>query len=85
MIGTHNVVYTSQGRAGSKPCKCPDQVRQILRVETGQLERSLLGEDVQQVLAGLVPQGSKGPQDVGNVLWLALVSLSPRADSVKEG
>ena len=32
------------------------------------------------MLARLVPQGAKRPKDVGNVLWLALVSLSGRAE-----
>lgn len=35
------------------------------------------------MLAGLVPQGAKCPKDVGNVLWLALVSLSAKGGSLK--
>ena len=35
------------------------------------------------MLAGLVPQGAKCPKDVGNVLWLALVSLSAKGERLK--
>lgn len=57
------------------PCKGPDEVGQVLGVEARQLGCSLRGEDVQKVLAWLVPQGAEGPQDVCNVLGLALVCL----------
>lgn len=57
------------------PCKSPDEISKILRVESRQLESGLLLEGIEQVLARLVSKGAKSPQDVGNVLRLALVSL----------
>ena len=60
---------------GCIPCKCPDEIGKVLRVETRQLQSGLLLEGVKQVLARLVSKGAKSPQDVGNVLRLALVSL----------
>ncbi len=60
---------------GCIPCKSPDEIGKVLRVESRQLESGLLLEGVKQVLARLVSKGAKSPQDVGNVLRLALVSL----------
>lgn len=60
---------------GCIPCKSPDEIGKVLRVETRQLESGLLLEGVKQVLARLVSKGAKSPQDVGNVLRLALVRL----------
>lgn len=57
------------------PCKSPDEIGKVLRVETRQLESGLLLEGVKQVLARLVSKGAKSPQNVGNVLRLALVRL----------
>lgn len=81
MIGTLNVL-TGYASGRVIPCERPDQVGQVLRVEPRQLQSGLLGEDVKQMLAGLVPQSAKSPQDVGNVLWLTLISLSRTVDTV---
>ena len=57
------------------PCICPDEVGKVLWIEACELRQSLRGEDIQQMLLRLERQRPESPHDVGNLLWLALVSL----------
>lgn len=57
------------------PCICPDEVGKVLWVEACELRQRLRGQDIKQMLLRLERQRPKSPHDVGNLLWLALVSL----------